>query len=683
MATYRTSWAGGGTSGSGNRTLSVTTPTVGDLLVIICGASGNTNSAPTCADNQGGTYYLVGTALKNASADTLSVFVRQQFITTTSTHTVTVTTGANTAGEIVGIAYRSIPNVGQQAIRSSGFQANQAGGGTPAPALNISALTENPTITGCFNGTAGGSVLVPNASWVERQDVSQSTPTTGVEVATRDSGFTGTTITAGGTSATAFASFAIELDADLNFNESLGSQPTIKQDKSLWPPLVFTVGSLLVTTLAPIVPPIFSGASELTETLHHPARSYYLNSDTSSGSYPLVRPYNTETTRQPYYQGQKKWDKLFSETSQSSPRTLAVTIEIPPVVNNPQERSQQPYWYFGDTSTSTAKTLIEDAQVPVQNLQHSSPDRVRPVVDTTKAYLKTLYADQIPPLKNPQIFQPDKIRPVSDTTTGTSKTLTEDKQLPFFIEAHVAPDKVRPVTDTTRSTPKNLFEDAQTPFFIQPYTAPDKLRPVVDTTQKQPITLQVIIPSAPLVNVPQYVPVKYWYQPSDNSLGTAKVLYSDAQLPFANLQHSAPDKVVSVIPINYSNNLITIVIVQAPFNNPWIYTPEWCWQVQDTSRSTAKVLFFDSTKPFFNAPQYFVEQNLYRNEDESRSIAKTLYDDVVVPPTSCVVDYGVSVFGEGYGKGVSKLNYDANCTETCTVSEDEEGTVSHANWVHV
>jgi hypothetical protein len=212
MATYRTSAAGGGTSGTSNRTATIT-PAVGDLLIVFCNASGNTNASPTCSDNNGsGVYTLIGTALKNSSADIMSVFVRNTLMVNTISTVVTVATGSNTAAEFIIVAVAGMAKTGSSAVRSSGFQANQAASTTPAPVLSQAALTANVTITCVANGTVTGSVIVPNASWTERQDIAQSTPTTGIEIATRDSGFTGTTITQGGTSSTAFASAAIELD---------------------------------------------------------------------------------------------------------------------------------------------------------------------------------------------------------------------------------------------------------------------------------------------------------------------------------------------------------------------------------------------------------------------------------------------------------------------------------------
>jgi hypothetical protein len=49
-------------------------------------------------------------------------------------------------------------------------------------------------------------------NWTERQDVGFANDTNGLEVITRDSGFTGTTMTWGSSSASRFASMIIELD---------------------------------------------------------------------------------------------------------------------------------------------------------------------------------------------------------------------------------------------------------------------------------------------------------------------------------------------------------------------------------------------------------------------------------------------------------------------------------------
>ena len=140
MATYRASAVGGGTSGSGDRTAAIT-PAVGDLLVVFVSLSGNTNATPTCSDNQSGTYTRILRAAWSASANNMACFVRDQIVSTTSSHTITVASGSNTAGAIGVIAVQGMTKTGASAVRSSGSQANQASGTTPTPVLNQAALT--------------------------------------------------------------------------------------------------------------------------------------------------------------------------------------------------------------------------------------------------------------------------------------------------------------------------------------------------------------------------------------------------------------------------------------------------------------------------------------------------------------------------------------------------------------
>lgn len=207
-AIYAGQASGGDTAGTSNRTCAVT-PAIGELLVVAVNVSTNTNAAPTCSDDQGGTYYLAGTAAWNTSADMLSVFVRQQPVSAASATTITAATGANDAGVVGVIRVSSMTRFGASAVRQIAFQANQAAATTPTPSFAAAALTTSVTICGV---ASGDTTTTPNASWTERIEASQITPTTALEVATRDSGFTGTAITFGATCATVFASFALELD---------------------------------------------------------------------------------------------------------------------------------------------------------------------------------------------------------------------------------------------------------------------------------------------------------------------------------------------------------------------------------------------------------------------------------------------------------------------------------------
>lgn len=210
MATFRTSAAGGASSGSSNRTATLV-PAVGDLWIVYAYVAANTNDTPTCSDNNGGTYTLIDVAncVTAAINYRLSVFVRDQLHTNTTSTVVTVATGSNTSGVVHILAYTGITWTGASAVRSKGLQSNQAAG-TAAPALNQAALTGNPTIVA--QGSAD-TTTTPPTNWTEAQDTSQINDAVALETAYRDSGFTGTTITFGAASSTTFCSHALELDS--------------------------------------------------------------------------------------------------------------------------------------------------------------------------------------------------------------------------------------------------------------------------------------------------------------------------------------------------------------------------------------------------------------------------------------------------------------------------------------
>lgn len=257
MATYRASFAGGGTSSTSDRTITFT-PAVDDLLVVFASLSANTQSSVGCTDDQGGTYTQVLQALWSTSLNNMVCWVRTAKVPSAVQHIITIDTDTNTAGEIVVVAIAGMAKVGSAAVRSSGSQANQASGGTPTPVLNQNALTGNMTL---WAVASSDTTTSPNASWTERQDVSQSTPTTALEVATRDSGFTGTSIAAAATQSTVYASMALELDGGIDgtLSKTLAA-PTLAATGAL-----DIVGSASVTVAGPTLSA--TGALDIVGTL--------------------------------------------------------------------------------------------------------------------------------------------------------------------------------------------------------------------------------------------------------------------------------------------------------------------------------------------------------------------------------------------------------------------------------
>lgn len=211
---YRASFAGGGTTGTGNRTCTAT-PVVGDFWLVYCVVSSNTNTAPTCSDDNGGAYVLIDTASFTISGipNMMSVFRRTTLLSNTTSTIVTPDTGSNDSGGVYVVAFTGITRTNATVIRSKGKQEEQASGTAPAPTLNQNALTTNITV-GCIGGAFQ---ISPPTNWTERQDTGPGSPVVSAEIVTRNSGFAGTQVTWPSTELTEFASHILELDGSAPF----------------------------------------------------------------------------------------------------------------------------------------------------------------------------------------------------------------------------------------------------------------------------------------------------------------------------------------------------------------------------------------------------------------------------------------------------------------------------------
>lgn len=193
------------------------TPAAGELLVAFVTAS-DTIDPGALTDSQGLNFQLITSVVKRTSLDTLYCFVATR-LAANSAMTVTFGCPGDAAtGCVIQVAGVSgMTRVGIGAIRyASGTAqitvlANQTAATTPAPAFPASCLTGNPTLGLVGNGT-NVAAMSPPASWTEQNDTGYATPTTGAEYVSRDSGFTGTTVTWGNVSASAYGAIIIELD---------------------------------------------------------------------------------------------------------------------------------------------------------------------------------------------------------------------------------------------------------------------------------------------------------------------------------------------------------------------------------------------------------------------------------------------------------------------------------------
>lgn len=198
----------------------VATPTLGDMIIVIVAATGVASGLGVTdnnTDKHGNPGYTpIVTALKNTSADAMTAFVRadpiRQAVSTTWT---TSGDGASTGGGLYVMRVTGATFAGAAFIRQSGHQDNGAAAATPTIALGVgAALTGNALITVVFNAAgAAPGITVPTSWAVADVNAGYITPSAGIEGTHINSGFTGSSVTWGSTSATAFGALAFEMSA--------------------------------------------------------------------------------------------------------------------------------------------------------------------------------------------------------------------------------------------------------------------------------------------------------------------------------------------------------------------------------------------------------------------------------------------------------------------------------------
>jgi hypothetical protein len=209
----------GATASTSNTTSYVSgsfTPAIGDLLVVYVAVSDTVAATTTLTESAGGgTYVQIGRAAKRTSLDSIYVFVRNTRCETAAARTFTWATTDAATGCVIAIAkVTGMSRAGLSAVRQFDTTDNGAAATTPNTVFPAAALTANPYLAGCSNG-ANPAGVTPPVSSVERVDTGYSTPATGLEYASRDSGFVGTTVSWGAASASAWGAFSMELDTSV------------------------------------------------------------------------------------------------------------------------------------------------------------------------------------------------------------------------------------------------------------------------------------------------------------------------------------------------------------------------------------------------------------------------------------------------------------------------------------
>jgi hypothetical protein len=202
---------------TGAKTTGSFTPPAGSLLVAVVGIA-TSDTAPTMSDTDANItgWTLVDSFRSQAATGGLRMYFSNQGAAGAAI-TVTMTPTADAGGGLAVLSVTDVTGYGATALRSSGGQADQAAGGTPAPVLSLTPLSHNPVIVALMNNTNGTANLTPRTGYTEPAgyDLGFNTPPTGIAVAYRENGETSATLTQGGTTPTIFATVAVEISTNI------------------------------------------------------------------------------------------------------------------------------------------------------------------------------------------------------------------------------------------------------------------------------------------------------------------------------------------------------------------------------------------------------------------------------------------------------------------------------------
>jgi len=380
------------------------------------------------------------------------------------------------------------------------------------------------------------------------------------------------------------------------------------------------VGQVLVTGLAtalmPIVPlplPLQHNNETMVAQVHHPSHNLVINADTSRGTPKTLTQDATQQVRDyPFLQADgRAVYKIPLETSRGTPLVLTAAV-VNPFLPAPHQAPPKVWWQPPDTSKGIPKTLTADATAPVgEQVDNFSAAWVDPqqtllATNTSQSTPLTLFPAAAPPLPpgqpTPQSVLPGPQRVQPESSTASPLALLAQPLPVGAGTPQSVPDKPRwQPPDTTNTQPKTLYGDATTPALNSTWTPPDRVRPVVDTSLSTPGAL-LTAPLPPFTPPPHYAPIRYPWLPADTSQAAPKVTYGDLTTPFFVEPHTAPDRIRPVVDTTQETPPILTAVLPPPFvPAPHLAPQRYPWLPADTSQSSGKATYADSTTPFSNS----------------------------------------------------------------------------------
>lgn len=190
------------------------TPQIGEMIIAIAHQSDGTVGSLTVTDDRSGTYTKILSGTHGATNQhTFEIFARNSLVAAANLHTFTQTrAGTTTGGGIYVQRWTGFTAVGASCCRQTNTNRTvTAGGGTPTATMATAILTGNATVGVVMSATA---TQTEPTGWTEQNDnTTYNSPTICIQVVSRDSGSTDTSVAWGATSATDFGVGFVELQA--------------------------------------------------------------------------------------------------------------------------------------------------------------------------------------------------------------------------------------------------------------------------------------------------------------------------------------------------------------------------------------------------------------------------------------------------------------------------------------
>jgi len=206
------------TTNASSYTTASFTPAANDLLVVMAIATASFLQSPTLTESQGETTFtLVYDGVDNISlktGDRMYLFVANSLLASATARTLNFDCTGDAASGCILATYRvsGMSKTGAAAIRQKTFT-HWTDTSTITTTFASTCLTGNPTITYWGDSTSTTPNKTAPTNWTRNHNGGYSNPSTGCCSCTRDSGFTGDTITWGSAGAIDSSVISIELDA--------------------------------------------------------------------------------------------------------------------------------------------------------------------------------------------------------------------------------------------------------------------------------------------------------------------------------------------------------------------------------------------------------------------------------------------------------------------------------------